>query len=198
MIGQLVIALVLGAIALGILWMLGAMLVGPALALAGGSKGSWKLRRATNRIARVDQLIEENKAVEAIKELRRCVYLRSESTTALVARAKEHHQNILSRCLVIAEELGSRAENIAEVERLFIERTELQVLLVKASERFNRVTDKREKEGRKMPDWGKADYKGKIQEIKKELARNQSTLQAELKKLFQSIATPSDEQIVYH
>ena len=94
--------------------------------------------------------------------------------------------------------MNSRAKNIADVERLFMERNELMSLYMKARESYHNLRFRREKAGKNIPDWSKSDFEKRITEIKKELKRNESALQEALDQLFEALATPGEENIVYH
>jgi hypothetical protein len=157
-----------------------------------------KLRKAAARVEKADALIADHKCQEALKQLRKAVVLDVLSTEERVQAIKEHHQNFLSRCLLLAEEMNSRAENIAEVERLFIERSELQMLLCRANESFTSLQNRREQAGKNVPSWSKTDFEQRIKDIRKELQRNETALSEALKKLYAALAQPVSENIVYH
>ena len=160
--------------------------------------GSIQYRRATKRVEVADKLMTENRHPEALQELRKAVLLGVFYNPNLIEALKEHHQNILSRCLIISEESNSRIENIADVERLFLERTELLSLLSTAQESFGRITKRREMAGKSTPDWSKKDYKKRIGEIKKQLLDNQKKLREELKSLFVLKKASVEDSVTYH
>lgn len=207
-----IIAICLLVFALLCVLYLGRLILSPILSLLGlfsggrssgssysaGSRMFGRHRKAVSRLRRVDALIAENRCQDALKQLRRAVVFEVSSGPEGVHAVREHHQNFLSRCLLLAEEMGSRAENIAEVERLFIERAELQKLHLKAVESFKSLKYRREQAGKHVPTWSKADFEQRIGEIKSELSKNENNLQEALKKLFDSLGQPVTENIVYH
>ncbi|MCB0322181.1 MAG: hypothetical protein KDD69_01375 [Bdellovibrionales bacterium] len=176
----------------------GWLLIAPLFGLYQGGKGSGRHRKAAGRLKKVDALVAEHRCNEALKLLRRCTIFDLPKSDEGIQRIREHHQNFLSRCLLIAEEFGSRAENIAEVERLFIERAELQKLLLRADESFRSLKFRREQAGKHIPSWSKTDFEQRIKEIKSELKRNDMALANALKKLYDSLSRPAVENIVYH
>ncbi len=157
-----------------------------------------KQKKATGRLEKVDSLLSEQKCLEAIKHMRRAYVLDIPKTPEKIALLKDHHQNFLSRCLLIAEEMGSRAENIPEVERHFIERNELMILLMKARESFQNLKSRREQAGKNIPSWSQSDFEARIKEIEKELERNEEELEDSLNVLFDALGVPSSDNIVYH
>lgn len=177
---------------------LSALLIAPITSLFKGTKGSSRIKKGQHKLDRVDQLIHQQKLAEAIRLLRKAPILEATQQPATVEAQKEHHQNILSRCLIIAEELSSRPQNIAEVERLFYQRAELQLLQIKAIESFKSLRFRREKAGKEIPSWSKSDFERRIVEIRNEIRKNESDLEAALERLFNSLSSPQSENIVYH
>ncbi len=157
-----------------------------------------RVRTASRRLEQVDTLISQGKTGLALKALRRAVVYDATGSEAIVESLKEHHQNLLSRVLVLAEEVGGRPTNIADVERLLLERAELQKLLLKALDSFRSLRFRRERAGKNLPDWSKSDFDGRITEIRKELSRNQEFLEKALDQLFKNIEGSASEQIFYH
>lgn len=164
-----------------------------------GTRDYLKFRKAAQRLKRVDELLEGELYADALKELRRSVVFDARSSRQLIATLRDHHQNVLSRCLVISEALGSRSENIANIEQLFLERTELQLLLLKAHDAYRRLQDRREQAGKALPAWSQADYDKRLRDVASELLRNKRVLIGELDTLFSNLqAPPKPEEIVYH
>ena len=174
------------------------LLLSPILKLGRWFGSSSRIRSAAERLKTIDRLIEENKYQEALKALRKTIIVDSGGSLAVIEALKEHHQNVLSRCLVIAEDLGSLPDNIAEVERLLLERAELQVLLLKAAESYSSVKSRREKSGKAFPLWSKSEYENRLSQIREELNRNTENLGKALNHLFTSVASSRKEGIMYH
>ena len=196
--GSFIIALFLLGVALAMLIGLTWTMMNPLLGGLRGKKGSSKIRRFADRLSKVDELIEEKKPDEALKVLRKAVLLDTTLSDTAIRRLKEHHQNVLSRCLVLAEETGCRAENIAEVEHLLMQRIELQSLLLKANESFENLKFRRERAGKDLPTWSKTDFEKRIKEIQGELKKNESETNEAIERLFASLGSPSEDNIVYH
>ncbi len=199
-----ILSLILLALAVATIWFIGSPLYGAVRGLFGkGTKRKkparfGKQKKAAARLDKVDALLAEQKCLEAIKHMRRAYVLDIPRTAEKIDLLKNHHQNYLSRCLIIAEEMGSRAENIPEVERHFIERNELLILLLKARESFQNLKSRREQAGKNIPSWSQSDFEQRIKEIQSELERNEKELEESLNVLLDALAVPSSENIVYH
>ncbi len=151
------------------------------------------------QLSQADLKISQKKFSEAIKILKSAVFLDLFVKTELVDIIKEHHQNILSRCLIIADELETKATNVADVERLFMERSELQSLYIKAFESYSSLKDRRQQSGKEIPQWSKVEFKNKLQEISRELNVNQKLLEKNLAKFFEELQkNSSSSNIIYH
>lgn len=199
-----ILSLILLALAVASIWIIGVPLYGAVRGLFGKAQPRkkparfGKQKKAASRLDKVDALISEQKCLEAIKQMRKAYVLDIPRTSEKVTLLKNHHQNFLSRCLVIAEEMGSRAENIPEVERHFIERNELLVLLLKARESFQSLKSRREQAGKNIPSWSQSDFEQRIKEIQTELERNEKELEKSITTLLDALSVPSSENIVYH
>lgn len=196
--GSFIIALFLLGIGLAVLIGLTWVMMQPLLGGVRSRKGSSKIGRVRSRLDRVDSLISEQKPEEALRQLRKTVLLDAGLSETVLPKLKEHHQNVLSRCLVIAEEINSRAENIAEVEHLLMQRIELQYLLLRADQSYQKLKFRREKAGKDLPSWSKSDFEKRMKEIQGELRKNEREANDALQRLFESLASPSQDNIVYH
>jgi hypothetical protein len=163
-----------------------------------GTRDFLKFRKSLVRLRKFDELVELERWNEAVKELERGVVFDALSSRQLVSSIKEHNQNLLSRALQVAEHYSARAESIGTVERLFLERAELQMLTIKANDAYQRIQDKRNDAGKDLPKWSQSDYLRKIKEVNEQLAINKDDLQKALANLFQEIQTPKKDEIVYH
>jgi len=198
-ISDLVFASILGVVGAAIIAYLALVIISPLLRFKPVVRGGSKVRKAAQRLKIVDTLISENRFKEASAELRRAIILDVVSSREMVERLRDHNQSVLSRCLVVAEEMGSRCDGLADTERLMRERNELLILLLKAEEALRSFLGRREQAGKSVPKWSKGDFQGKINDIKKEISTNQTQLRASLDELFESIenASPSGS-ITYH
>ena len=199
--GGFLIALLLLGIALVLLFYFSWQLMGPLLVGLRGRKGPSQIRKAAGRLQKVDQLISEGNPSEALKILRKSFLLDGETSSQQnLSRLKEHHQNVLSRALVLAEELNGRADNIAEVEHALMARIELQNLHLKATESYQNVKFRRKQAGKELPSWSRSDFEARIKEIKEELKKNESIVLEQISELFASLqsSTEDDDSIIYH
>ena len=163
-----------------------------------GTRDFLKFRKSLVRLRKFDELVELENWADAVKELERGVVFDALSSRQLVSSIKEHHQNLLSRVLQVAEHYSARAESIGSVERLFLERAELQMLTIKANDAYQRIQDKRTEAGKDLPKWSQSDYLRKIKEVNDQLSLNKDALVRELAILFHEIQTPKKDEIVYH
>ena len=195
---SIIIASVLGVGGIFLLGLLLWLMFAPLLKSVAGRKDAMRMNRSADRIAAADRLIAERKYPDAIKLLRGAPVLEIYENIALLEPVRDLHQNILSRCVQISEEVGSRAENLAEVEQLFNQRDELQSLYLRAKESFRNLKAKREREGKETPTWSKSDFDERVNDIKSELIANGKSLQQDLEKLFSALESARAEPIVYH
>lgn len=195
---DLTISIVLLLAGLSLLFVLLTFLLSPISTWFRSNKTQSRLRRATERVKRAEKLVETASLSEAILELRRAMLFDIGASRSVIEAVKDHNQNVLSRALVISEEMGARLEGAAEVEKLLVERAEIQLLQLKADLAFVRVKGRRESQGKDVPAWSKADFEKRIKDIKRELERNTKELDAALTKLFSSIRPTSSEGITYH
>ena len=117
---------------------------------------------------------------------------------SLISLIREHHQNVLSRCVLIAEALESRPEHLAEVEQYFLERSELLDLLLRAKDSYQSIRSRRAKEGKTVPTWSRTDYESRIKQIESELEANLNNLKRSLSDLFGALSSSNGQPIVYH
>ena len=191
-------AIVLLCIAVCIFSALVYQLAGPFLHLFRGGTDNAKLKRARGKLEQVDALLSNHRPLEALKLLKKAVYFDEIGAYKHISAIKEHHQNFLSRCLIIAEELDRRPRNIAEIEQLFLERSELQILQIRVTESYQNIRFRREKAGKGVPDWSKADFEQRLKQIKEELGRNKNSLTEELNELFKALGTQQSSDQLYH
>jgi len=189
----------LATLGISVISYLGWAMLGPVVESLRGRKDHRKFERVAEKIVEADSLIADGQLLDAIRVLREAPLLDIFERAEMIELVREHHQNILSRCVVIAEELQTRSENIAEVERLILERTELQTLYLRAAESYSSLRNRREKAGKDIPDWSKSDFEQRLSEIQNELEKNHLALASAFQTLFSSIErSRRDGDIVYH
>ena len=195
---ELFISLLLLLFALSILIFLVYSLLRPLLSLFKVFKETSKIKFATQKLQSVEKLLEQDKTAKALEELKKTFILDRFQTEQSIQALSSHHQEVLSKCISAAEQLGGRLENLAKVESMLSERTEMLTLYNKASFSFQNLKNKRLKEGKKIPNWSKDEYKTRVEQIKQELGRNEKSLEEEINKLFMFLNNRSQENIVYH
>lgn len=171
---------------------------GPALRIFTATYSKHRLNSASQKLRQADDLIAAQKWNEAVNELCRAVILDTYLRPKEINAVSEHHQNILSRLLVISEETSTRVDNIAELEKLFLQRTELQTLYLKAENAFFRLQSKRVEAGKGVPTWSKSDFETRRREIKAQLHSNKECLLTELGRLQGLTRNSPDPSVMYH
>lgn len=178
---------------------LGWLIVTPLLLILRGKRTSLRTNASLTKLDKIDSLIAAKKYKQAVKKLRRLVIYGAVRNPVVIDTLRAHHQHILSRCLIIADETGSHPDNIKTVEHLFMERSELQALYIKALDSYRMFRMRRKSAGKNIPDWGKKEFEERLQEIKKELKRNENSLKKEAATLFSSLLTiAAKAKITYH
>lgn len=157
-----------------------------------------KLLRGEETLKRVDQLLEQQDLRSAVRLLRTSVVLETLSDRDSIRGARDHNQSVLSRFVDIAAEQGIHFDNLAELEQLFIEQSELQILLSKANDTFQKLQTKREKERKVLPEWTKSDFERRSQEIAKEIKVNRASLEQALDALVYALESPKNSNVTYH
>lgn len=194
------IALILLGIGLFLVCYFALVLFSPLLTHFGKGGKVFAFRKATRHLKKADELIAKKAYKKALKELKKALVLKLSNPKHL-ALLKEHQQNILSRALVIAEDHNARVSHIAEVEKLFLARAELQLLYLNAKASYSRIHSKRQEQGRSLPNWSVADFKKRKRDIEEELAKNQKELLLRLDSLFLEVTSGAGgarDDIVYH
>lgn len=149
-------------------------------------------------LSRVDELMAEKHFNEALAMLEKSLVFAIPRDQQTLERIVKFHQGVFSRCILIAESLGSQLSHIAEFEGALAERSDLLKLLVKAELAYKSFLEKRKTAGKSVPEWGKEDYEGKISHIKEALAANQETLDDCKIVFFRSIRSIRPEKVTYH
>jgi hypothetical protein len=163
-----------------------------------GGRLVFRAKQAQKKLDLIDRLLADRDFERAIVELRKAPWIDIPSSHESVRAAREHNQNILSRALILCEDLGGRAENIAHVEQLFIQLSEAHLLYLKSNEAFGKIKTRRQRAGKNTPDWGKTDFSSRLSEVKHEIAKISDELRSSLDVMFNSIKTPVGTNVTYH
>lgn len=158
-------------------------------------QSGFKFRRNQRYIRKADDLMNEGKFFEAMKELRKSLILDVLKNEDAIFKTREHHQNLLSRCLVIGEQLNCKLENLPKVEHLVTQRSELLLLLLKTETAYRNFLSKR----KDAPEWSKKDYQMKVLQVKQELSTNKTDLSRELDSLLKNLKISNKESnVTFH
>ncbi|MCC6932733.1 MAG: hypothetical protein IT292_05720 [Deltaproteobacteria bacterium] len=180
------LVLLLAIIAIFPLYYLGRILVSEIIVLffkTSLTVGGFLLKKSTISLNKADHFLNLQDYDKAIHELKKAFFLTNPQDLEQINKIKQHHQNILSRIILLGEDSNCRFENISRLEHLLLERTELQNLLIKANSAFSEIRMRRSVNGKSLPKWGKQEYQEKIKLIETQLKNNKSNLESEIHKL---------------
>jgi len=169
----------------------------PSLKFLGTLRGG-KLRKIAKKLTKVDAFIDQQKPSQAIALLRTSFFLSPAAREDAIAQARDHNQAVLSRCIIVSNQLSVKLTNLPEVERMLLERAEIQSLMLKTRQAYRRISKKRAEAGRDIPSWGKEDFESKIGAIQQELQTNAKLLQAELERMFDLFSGDAQSDVTLH
>lgn len=195
---DLTTAIVLAALGIATAYFLLKPIIPAIWKLVRGGSHNLRFKKSAERLKRIDDFLERERWQEALAELKGSFITEQFSTREAIRAARDHNQNVLSRCLLLAEGVGSRAENIGEVERLLMENTELQLLHLKSGESFHKLRFKRAQESKELPAWTKTDFDRRNKELLQELKRNRSETERAASALFAALDSPREPEVTYH
>lgn len=177
---NLLLALVLGAVALALLAYLAALVAG---ALGAPLTGYLERRRFAQRVAhaeRGDALLQQGRFDEGLAHLRRGFHLTPLRNQALARAVANHHTGLLSRLIALTSEAQGgtvRLLSLAKADRLLAERTALQKRYIALAQ------------------GGSAQRRG---DVRRELAANRRELESTLAKLIEEVRAARQEKARYH
>ena len=151
-----------------------------------------------NKLKKADKYIEKDQYQKALKELKKSFVFSETTSKESVKKNRNHNEAILNRCLIISEHMHSSLEGLPEVEKLLIERSQLQLQFIKAIDSLDLLKAKRRSEGKKLPEWGQKEHKEKIKELKEALKNNKNMLEKAINALFVSMSSPRQTNVTYH
>lgn len=195
---NIVIGVVLGLIGLIILLAMLVLILSPLRKLFVSQKDKNRLKYAFDQLVLLDERLEQGDARGALKFAKNCFIFEVISDPHLLRPFREHHQNVLSRCLIIGEDLGKRPEHLGAVEKLYLQRTELMELLIKARGSYKSLDERRTKDGKGIPSWSRADFETRIAQIQLELTTNLKEIKSELEALLRALSSEGESGITYH
>lgn len=168
-----------------------------ALCVKGKGLGNlWRIKKRVSTTTRVDSFISNKNFHQALKEIRSNLVFRDIRSLKEIAIMKEHHQNMLSRIVIIAEELDTHPASIGRLEHLFITWAELNQRRIKTKESFTNISSRRSSSGKTIPLWSKASFSLANKEIESALKENRQELEQEISKLINELL--SKKPTYYH
>ena len=137
-------------------------------------------RKSVSSLKNADRFLNIREHDKAIAELKKAFIFLNPHDIQQISQIREHHQNILTRIILLGDDGNCHFENISQLERLLLERTELQQLLLKADTAFGEIRARRTDGGKSLPKWGKQEFQVKIRQIEEQLTINRSELEKEI------------------
>jgi len=163
-----------------------------------GRRDAYRLKKLNSMVEKIDQFMAEGRFQDAAKVIEYAFIYDIPNSRRGVRILREHHQNVLGRMLLIAEEVGVTIENLSEIERLLLEQAEIQSLAIQAQESFERITSRREQAGKDIPKWSKGEFENKKELIREEITRNKKQLEFEISQLLALLLSRSPSTVTYH
>lgn len=147
-----------------------------------------------------DQHFQKNISDSAVQCWKDAFYLdRINYLLSSVEKVHSHNINVLSRFLNLAEKRSSHIPNLALIEELFAERTELMNAFLDTKLSLKKIRNKKKGASSKpVPDWALIEFSKKESEIKSKIDQNRQVLEKELVKLFDSQNNQQNQGITYH
>lgn len=150
-------------------------------------KSVGSVRNSNKQMVEIDALLDGqdySKALIVLRQMALANAVYAETQQVFFSRS---HQNILSRCLIVADELGITLGNLDTVERQLAVRSELLVLLGRTEEAYDRFLTRRERDRKDAPKWTKDQFLSKINDIKANMDANSKDLTHEWTVLFSTL-----------
>ena len=126
---NLLLALVLGALALALLAYIGSLFAGALGVPLIGSLERWWFQQHVARAERSDTLLQQGRVDEALPLLLRSFDLRALRSPTLASAVANHHTGLLSRLIALTSEAQGgavRLLSLAKADRLLADRAALQ------------------------------------------------------------------------
>ncbi len=148
-----------------------------------------------------DSFFQNEDNEKAISSWKGAFYLdRINSQVSNIDKSHNLNINLLGRLLSLSENKSAHIINLPVLEELFAERSELLHLHFETSATLKKLRLKKKgSTSKKSPDWALQEFSKKHAEVKQQINENRDSLEAELKKLFDSLTQLSAAQdITYH
>jgi len=177
---NLLLALILGAVALALLAYLVALLAG---ALGTPLSGYLERQRFVQHVARAeraDSLLQQGRVDEGLSLLRRSFYLTTLHRQTLAGAVANHHTGVLSRLIALTSEAQGgtvRLLSLAKTDRLLAERSGLQKRYITLAQGGSQQ---------------------KRRDVRQQLDANRRELESALVKLVDEVRSARQEKIRYH
>ena len=173
-------------------------------ALGGGNPFAlfekWSFKRKQRILAEAN--IENQVPLEqAVKLCRSAFFLAQvKYNPSLVERVTNHNLDVLNKLVTMADRRTGHLANLPVVESLFASRADLMKAHIDVRETVRKLAMRKDKGGRgDAPDWARAEFSKKSDEIKEKIAVNGKSLEAQLDELISSLLKlPAATEITYH
>lgn len=151
-------------------------LLNPLLTLIQNNIMAKKFTKGDAHLVAVAKFIDNLDYPNAIEELEKALVISQKTTPALMDRARKHEQNLLRKSFLLADAIlqdnAEGQQQISKIERLLQERTELEALMFKTRQYYQRITNVRSPGHRATPQWTKIEYGNKIDSIASNIDEN--------------------------
>lgn len=162
------------------------------------SRSQSKLSQSLKAVNYFDECLDNGDLEGASLTLSKIPFYDIPASSEILSVIRSHHQDLLARCVELAERMNSRPSNIAQLEALFSERADLLQLVFKARYSFETLMEKRGIEGKSIPLWTQAEFEKKEEEIREALGINMDKLKQELESFVSNLKnTPKGEALIH-
>ena len=161
-------------------------------------KYGYKLRKARKKFKEIDQLIDQSNYIKASKLLEKTVVLNGKISETECQAFNGHYADIISRAMIISEQVGGDFKKIAEIEVLLTKRIELHESLNAQNSKFANFRKRRQARGKETKTWGEEDFTNKISSLKQQIKENYKNLSKSLPIFFKNLPQKQESQATYH
>ncbi|MBX7138038.1 MAG: hypothetical protein K1X83_08650 [Oligoflexia bacterium] len=121
------------------------------------------------------------------------------SDPRLVERAHNHNLSILGKILAMADRYALHLDNLAIVEDLLGNRSQLMRTFLEKKSARDVLKRKRAGKGKQPPEWALTEFNAQLDELRDRIAVNRRSLESQLEKLLLSIKNVKKaDEVTYH
>lgn len=192
--------LILGLLALVVLYLILRALV---QALPGNIRGSterWGIKKKEKLLPVLDDLLERGLVNDALFMLADAFYFEHiRLDPSNIERVQNHHLAVLARLIIAGEKRGAQLTNLPIIEDLLLTRSDFMRAYFDVLDSKKTLSKKRVEKGMETPTWALKEYKRKLLEMQDRIATNRRTLEGQLKELFLRLNEErSSDEVTYH